>query len=208
MAIKDWRPFIYGGLASCTAECGTFPIDTTKTRLQIQGQKSDLKNKDVKYRGMLHAIRRIYLEEGLSALYSGVVPAVLRQAVYGTIKIGIYHSLKSVLTGNANGEEQKLLPNVLCAVSAGAISATISNPTDVLKVRMQARCDSCNMKNVFQCVKHIINTEGFSVLYRGVGPAAQRAAIVVGVQLPTYDLSKETLKKYTRLGESMETHAL
>jgi solute carrier family 25 protein 14/30 len=30
-------PFVYGGLASCIAEAATFPIDTAKTRLQLQG---------------------------------------------------------------------------------------------------------------------------------------------------------------------------
>ena len=50
---------------------GTFPIDTTKTRLQIQGQKIDVRHTELKYRGMLHAISRISQEEGVRALYSG-----------------------------------------------------------------------------------------------------------------------------------------
>ncbi|KAH9512459.1 Piwi-like protein 1 [Bulinus truncatus] len=53
--MNDWRPFIYGGLACIAAECGTFPIDTTKTRLQIQGQVMDAQLRDLKYRGMFHA---------------------------------------------------------------------------------------------------------------------------------------------------------
>lgn len=50
---------------------GTFPIDTTKTRLQVQGQTIDVRLRDIKYRGMIHALRRICLEEGVRALYSG-----------------------------------------------------------------------------------------------------------------------------------------
>ena len=50
---------------------GTFPIDTTKTRLQLQGQKIDVRHTELKYRGMLHAIIRINQEEGVRALYSG-----------------------------------------------------------------------------------------------------------------------------------------
>ena len=30
------KPFVYGGLAACLAEFTTFPIDTVKTRLQLQ----------------------------------------------------------------------------------------------------------------------------------------------------------------------------
>lgn len=35
MQKRDLRPFLYGGIASIAAEIGTFPIDTTKTRLQV-----------------------------------------------------------------------------------------------------------------------------------------------------------------------------
>lgn len=47
---------------------GTFPIDLTKTRLQVQGQSQYT---EVRYRGMFHALFRIGKEEGVRALYSG-----------------------------------------------------------------------------------------------------------------------------------------
>ena len=52
---------------------GTFPIDLAKTRLQVQGQVGDSKYREIRYRGMLHAIARIGREEGPRALYSGSV---------------------------------------------------------------------------------------------------------------------------------------
>ena len=33
-----WEAFVYGGLAAMTAEAITFPIDMSKTRLQIQAR--------------------------------------------------------------------------------------------------------------------------------------------------------------------------
>lgn len=50
---------------------GTFPIDTTKTRLQIQGQKHDQQFKNLRYKGMTDAFVKIARQEGLKALYSG-----------------------------------------------------------------------------------------------------------------------------------------
>uniref|UniRef100_A0A8C3DR29 Solute carrier family 25 member 14 n=2 Tax=Passeriformes TaxID=9126 RepID=A0A8C3DR29_CORMO len=94
MSALNWKPFVYGGLASIVAEFGTFPVDLTKTRLQVQGQSTDARFREVRYRGMFHALFRICREEGGRALYSGIAPALLRQASYGTIKIGIYQSLK------------------------------------------------------------------------------------------------------------------
>uniref|UniRef100_G3QCC6 Uncharacterized protein n=1 Tax=Gasterosteus aculeatus aculeatus TaxID=481459 RepID=G3QCC6_GASAC len=93
----NWKPFIYGGMASIVAEFGTFPIDLTKTRLQVQGQ---CQYTEVRYRGMFHALFKIGKEEGIRALYSGISPALLRQASYGTIKIGTYNSLKRLFVTN------------------------------------------------------------------------------------------------------------
>ncbi|KAG9492038.1 hypothetical protein GDO78_000519 [Eleutherodactylus coqui] len=132
MSAASWKPFIYGGLASITAECGTFPIDLTKTRLQVQGQVNDAKYKEIRYRGMLHALVRICREEGLAALYSGIAPAMLRQASYGTIKIGTYQSLKRLFVDRP--EDETLVLNVSCGVLSGVVSSCIANPTDVLKL--------------------------------------------------------------------------
>ena len=60
----DYKPFVYGGLASMIAESCTFPIDTSKTRLQVQGQVIDSSLKTLKYRGMFHGIYTIAKEEG------------------------------------------------------------------------------------------------------------------------------------------------
>lgn len=83
------KPFIFGGIASLTAEfgeksktfpschvnknllLGTFPLDTTKTRLQVQGQRMDEFCRNSRYRGMMHALLRIQQEEGVRALYKG-----------------------------------------------------------------------------------------------------------------------------------------
>ena len=35
--LPNLKPFFFGGIASCVAETVTFPIDTAKTRLQLQG---------------------------------------------------------------------------------------------------------------------------------------------------------------------------
>ncbi|KAF3825817.1 hypothetical protein GH733_006644 [Mirounga leonina] len=145
MSALNWKPFVYGGLASITAECGTFPIDLTKTRLQIQGQTNDANFKEIRYRGMLHALVRIGREEGLKALYSGIAPAMLRQASYGTIKIGIYQSLKRLFVEHPEGEECPLRPRGLPSLSAwsyrssftcGLAGALASNPVDVVRTRM------------------------------------------------------------------------
>jgi solute carrier family 25 (mitochondrial carrier), member 14/30 len=170
---------------------GTFPIDTTKTRLQIQEGRTN-----IKYHGMLDCGRQIYRQEGLRSLYSGIAPAILRQSVYGTLKFGSYYSLKNVIVsyfydGDTSVENPYI--NVSCAALAGAVSSAIANPTDVLKVRMQAQGRSAKRTPLYACFYEIYRTEGVRGLYRGVMPTSQRAMTIAAVELPVYDFSKDYL---------------
>ncbi|KAF4795356.1 Brain carrier protein 1 [Turdus rufiventris] len=203
MSALNWKPFVYGGLASIVAEFGTFPVDLTKTRLQVQGQSTDARFREVRYRGMFHALFRICREEGGRALYSGIAPALLRQASYGTIKIGIYQSLKRLFVDRM--EDETLLINVICGVVSGVISSALANPTDVLKIRMQAQ-GSLFQGGMIGSFIDIYQQEGTRGLWRGVVPTAQRAAIVVGVELPVYDITKKHLILSGLMGDTIFAH--
>ncbi|XP_045458401.1 mitochondrial uncoupling protein Bmcp [Melitaea cinxia] len=205
MGDRDWRPFIYGGLASIVAEFGTFPIDTTKTRLQIQGQKIDPRHVELRYTGMVDCFVKTSQQEGIKALYCGIWPAVLRQATYGTIKFGTYYSLKNALAKRrADGGSKEHLPtNTFCAAFAGGLSSAIANPTDVLKVRMQVGDEK---RNLVRCFAEMWAVEGVRGLWRGAAPTAQRAALIAAVELPAYDGCKRRL--LPALGDAPLNHLL
>jgi len=46
---------------------------------------------------MFHCWRTVAYQEGVSALYHGLAPALLRQAVYGTFKYGLYYNIKEMV---------------------------------------------------------------------------------------------------------------
>ncbi|OWR49839.1 mitochondrial carrier protein [Danaus plexippus plexippus] len=203
MGDRDWRPFVYGGLASIVAEFGTFPIDTTKTRLQIQGQKSDPRHVELRYTGMVDCFVKTSQQEGVKALYCGIWPAVLRQATYGTIKFGTYYSLKKWFANRrgGGGGGESVTTDTLCAALAGGLSSAIANPTDVLKVRMQVGDEK---RHLVRCFMEMYRVEGVRGLWRGVGPTSQRAALIAAVELPVYDGCKRRLTP--TLGDSPVNH--
>ena len=71
MSMKTAEPFLYGGIASCSAEIFTFPIDLVKTRLQVQGQTIDPNAAKTKYTGMFNCFRQVVKDEGFRSLYGG-----------------------------------------------------------------------------------------------------------------------------------------
>jgi solute carrier family 25 (mitochondrial carrier), member 14/30 len=95
--------------------------------------------------------------------------------------------------------------NIICGATSGALANGIANPTDVLKVRMQAK-SSNNLsmtKSFIDMAKH----EGFKGLYRGVLPNMQRAAVITGVELPVYDSAKNFFVESLELNpDKFSTH--
>jgi len=183
----DIRPYICGGLSAMVAESITFPMDTAKIRLQLQGNT-------VHYKGAFHAIRSVIRDEGFTSLYKGLSPALLRQAVYGTIKFGLYYTAKDAYFSFYPSRDESNMVNLICAIFAGSVSSAIANPTDVVKVRMQAK-GNVQYGNLLSVFSDIGRKEGMAGMWRGVCPTAQRSAIVAGVQLPVYDFTRKHLSR-------------
>lgn len=74
----------------------TYPLDLTKTRLQIQGEIATSK-KPTQYRGMLKTAIGIVNEEGTLKLWQGVSSALYRHVIYSGIRIVSYETMRNRL---------------------------------------------------------------------------------------------------------------
>ncbi|KAL6003355.1 hypothetical protein ACLOJK_023578 [Asimina triloba] len=72
--LQPWQSMVSGFLAGTAGPVCTGPFDVVKTRLMAQSRSGG----EVKYKGMFHAIRTIYTEEGLLALWKGLLPRLMR----------------------------------------------------------------------------------------------------------------------------------
>lgn len=192
-----------------TAEVITFPVDMSKTRLQIQGQVADARLSTLKYRGMTDTLITVARQEGVSSLFRGAKFALLRQGTYGTIRLGIYYSTKEKWEANNPGLKMPLSELVILGATAGVLASFVTTPTDVMRVRMQASHQTSSAP-LLRSFVHIFKSEGMKGVYRGALPNAQRAAVVNGVQIPTYDVTKRNLiaagfedSKPTHFGSSL-----
>jgi len=89
------------GIAACIADMITFPLDTTKVRLQVQGELSIKGEAASQPRGVLGTLVSIVRNEGATALYSGIVPGLQRQMAFSAIRIGAYEPVKRVYVDNS-----------------------------------------------------------------------------------------------------------
>ncbi|BFZ03256.1 hypothetical protein BsWGS_06295 [Bradybaena similaris] len=202
--------------AAVLAEAVTYPLDLTKTRLQIQGEQGHHGTHvlSAQPRGMVATAVGIVKEEGLHKLWQGVTPALYRQIIYTGCRISFYEALRDkVFRKNSDGTFPVWKASV-SGLLAGAMGQFVSSPTDLVKVRMQMegrrRLEGKppRVKNTAHAFKQVLAEGGLRGLWRGWVPNVQRAALVNLGDLTTYDSAKHTILARTSLQDNYVTHTL
>ncbi|XP_056139354.1 mitochondrial uncoupling protein 2-like isoform X1 [Lampris incognitus] len=203
--------FFGAGTAACVADLVTFPLDTAKVRLQIQGEsKSSIEGQKVKYKGVFGTINTMVKTEGPSSLYNGLVAGLHRQMSFASVRIGLYDSMKQLYTKGS--ESAGIGSQLMAGCTTGAMAVAFAQPTDVVKVRFQAQVRQPDggsvkrYKGTFDAYRTIARDEGIQGLWKGCLPNITRNAIVNCSELVTYDLMKELILKYNLMSDNMPCH--
>lgn len=208
-------------IASCSAELCTFPFDWAKTRLQLNGQigtpfsstlhSHSFHSTSTSHQGMLRVLYEGISKRGPLEVFSGLKPALVRQATYGTLKMTMYQYFKEKFFHKNMKREYT---NIISAVVSGALSSAICTPTDLIKVRLQGGDPKFQYRGMMHAFISIIKLEGWSGLYKGMWPTTQRATLITLLTLPTYDFAKNTLLQkdherwYFHSKDDVSTHFL
>ncbi|XP_074837149.1 dicarboxylate carrier UCP2-like [Carettochelys insculpta] len=198
--------FLGAGTAACIADLITFPLDTAKVRLQIQGETRSAVNQQVaQYKGVFGTIATMVRTEGPRSLYNGLVAGLQRQMSFASVRIGLYDSVKQFYTKGS--EHVGIGSRLLAGCTTGAMAVAVAQPTDVVKVRSQARVKSSRRyQGTLDAYKTIAKEEGLKGLWKGTSPNVARNAIVNCTELVTYDLIKDTLLKYDLMTDNLPCH--
>ncbi|XP_029457967.1 mitochondrial uncoupling protein 2-like [Rhinatrema bivittatum] len=201
--------FVGAGTAACIADLFTFPLDTAKVRLQIQGEsKSGSNVKAIQYKGVFGTITTIVKTEGAASLYNGLVAGLQRQMSFASVRIGLYDSVKQFYCRQT--ENSGVGCRLLAGCTTGAMAVTFAQPTDVVKVRFQAhvKMDHGDRRynGTMDAYKTIAKEEGMRGLWKGTLPNITRNVIVNCAELVTYDLIKEALLKHDLLTDNLPCH--
>jgi solute carrier family 25 carnitine/acylcarnitine transporter 20/29 len=135
-----------GIIAGITRAIISHPFDTIKTKMQYGNYKSAF--------SCLHSIVKT---EGLLFLYKGIAfPLVGNAFIVGT-HFHVYNTLK------------KYSP-IVSGACAGFAASFISNPVELVRIKMQLSDSSTNnklYKNSFICFKNIIKNNGIFGIFKG-----------------------------------------
>ncbi|XP_043835322.1 LOW QUALITY PROTEIN: mitochondrial uncoupling protein 2-like [Dromiciops gliroides] len=202
--------FLGAGTAARIADLITFPLDTVKVQLQIQGESRGViraSSATAQYWGIMGTILTMVKTEGPGSLYNGLVAELQHQMSFASVRIGLYDSVKQFYTKGF--EHVGTGSHLLAGCTTGALAVAVTQPTDVVKVRFQAQDHaggSQRYQGTLDAYKTIAREEGLWGLWKGTSPSIARNAIINWAELVTYDLIKDALLKAHVMTDDLPCH--
>lgn len=205
-----WALCLSGGFAGSIAEIATIPLDTAKVRLQIQGSQINV-GETPKYKGLIDTCVKVAAEEGPLALWKGLVAGLQRQMVFASLRIGLYDTVRDFYCGKDFQGDPPLSKKILAGLTTGAFGICVANPTDVVKVRLQAEGRlppgvPKKYNGVMDAYAKIYASEGLGGLWRGLLPNILRNSVINAVELASYDEIKYQLLKSGYFKDNIYCH--
>jgi solute carrier family 25 oxoglutarate transporter 11 len=189
-------PFVTGGCSAMLASACIHPIDLSKVRLQLYRTLNPNKPLPSFY----DILRDMVRKDGIKSIYAGLSASLLRQAVYGTARIGLHRSFSESLEKLREGKIS-FSEKVGASMLSGSIAVSIGTPFDVSLVRMQAdsmktQAHRRGYKNVFDALLRVAREEGLASLWTGIVPNIGRGMAMNVGQMACFDQAKEFFAPY------------
>ncbi|KAF3786252.1 Adenine nucleotide transporter [Nymphaea thermarum] len=177
---------VAGAVAGISSTLCTYPLELVKTRITIQRGI---------YNNTLHAFLKIVEEEGLGGLYRGLTPSLIGVVPYAATSYFVYDTLRKAYGKVFKTEEIGNVATLLIGSAAGAISSSATFPLEVARKNMQVGAVSGRQvyRNMLHALTSILEKEGISGLYVGLGPSCMKLIPAAGISFMCYEACKRIL---------------
>ncbi|XP_068198654.1 solute carrier family 25 member 47-A isoform X2 [Antennarius striatus] len=183
--------FLSGLVAGIVQVSVLSPGDIVKVRLQCQteSRRGIANMPKPKYRGPVHCLLSIIKEDGITGLYRGALPLMLRDGPSFATYFLTYTTICEWLRDTGKSK-----PDWSYVMLAGGVSGmaawAIATPMDVIKARMQmdGTRGTRQFKGLYHCVTETVRVEGFGVFFRSLGINCIRAFPTNMVVFLTYEV--------------------
>ncbi|BFZ56151.1 hypothetical protein PYCC9005_003193 [Savitreella phatthalungensis] len=181
---------IAGACAGLVSSIATCPLDVVKTRLQAQ-HSGNIGGSEVRYQGIINSLKTIWAGEGIRGMYRGLGPVLLGYLPTWASYFAIYQNCRQIYSSSAG--QSSAVANIGAAMTAGAVSTTLTNPIWVVKTRMMTQSPShtggMKYRSTLHAFQRMYAEEGLMTFYKGLGPSLLGIGHVA-VQFPLYEQLK------------------
>jgi len=190
--IEEKGPFVHftaGLVAEFFGALIWTPMDVVKQRLQLQKT-----NANQKYKNSMHAFLTIVKEEGFRGLFKGFLPGLATYGPFVGIYFVVYEKSKTSFKNLYKMNSVDQLPfhtHLIGGFLAGAVSAAVTCPLDVIKTRIQVQSKTSQVyKNGIHAFVTILKEEGISAFGKGMGARMLWIAPGTAITIAAYEQFK------------------
>ncbi|XP_054706284.1 peroxisomal membrane protein PMP34-like [Uloborus diversus] len=182
------------GVASIAGVINVFlttPLWVANSRLKMQGAK--ISNEDRKrlgkhpeYEGLIDALIKISKMEGISSLWSSMVPSLML-VINPAIQFSVYEALKRELPKLLGKNTLNAVEFFLLGAIAKSVATVLTYPLQIVQQKLRYGSQELKKLATIQIFAHIIRTSGARGLYKGLEPKLLQTALTAALMFLCYE---------------------
>ncbi|KAI4321132.1 hypothetical protein MLD38_034553 [Melastoma candidum] len=168
-----------GAVAAIVSRTCVAPLERLKLEYIVRGEQKNL----------FDLIRIIFASQGLKGFWKGNFVNILRTAPFKAINFYAYDIYRSKLLKISGNEDVTNFERFLSGAGAGITATLLCLPMDTIRTKMVAPGGEA-LGGVIGTFRHMVQTEGFFSLYKGLVPSLVAMAPSGAVFYGVYDILK------------------
>ncbi|XP_074593019.1 mitochondrial glutathione transporter SLC25A40-like [Brevipalpus obovatus] len=191
-----WVPMVSGAAARIFSAITISPLELVRTKMQSQ---------KLSYLEIHQAVSSLVKQEGIFALYRGLVPTILRDVPFSAVYWAGYELMKRRMNASL---EPTFFQSFVSGAVAGSFAAIITLPFDVVKTHRQIEIgealfapkdSSINQKrakSTATIIKNLYQQRGLKSLFAGLSPRLIKVAPACAIMISTYECGKSFFRRF------------
>ncbi|KAL0396568.1 UNVERIFIED_CONTAM: putative mitochondrial adenine nucleotide transporter BTL3 [Sesamum calycinum] len=168
-----------GAVAAMVSRTFVAPLERLKLEYIVRGEKRDL----------FELIKSIAASQGIVGFWKGNFVNILRTAPFKAINFYAYDTYRNQLLRLSGNDETTNFQRFLAGAAAGITATVLCIPMDTIRTVMVAPGGEA-LGGLIGAFRHMIQTEGFFSLYKGLVPSIISMAPSGAVFYGVYDILK------------------
>lgn len=178
-AVNTSKHLWAGAVAAMVSRTFVAPLERLKLEYIVRGEQ----------RNIFELVKVIATTQGLRGFWKGNFVNILRTAPFKAVNFCAYDTYRKQLLRLSGNEETTNTERFVAGAAAGITATVLCLPLDTIRTKLVAHGGEA-LGGVIGAFRHVIQTEGFFSLYKGLLPSILSMAPSGAVFYGVYDILK------------------
>ncbi|ERN14617.1 probable mitochondrial adenine nucleotide transporter BTL3 [Amborella trichopoda] len=178
-AVNTTKHLWAGAVAAMVSRTFVAPLERLKLEYIVRGEQKNL----------FELIKMIAVTQGLKGFWKGNFVNILRTAPFKAVNFYAYDTYRKQLLKMSGNKETTNFERFLAGAAAGITATILCIPMDTIRTKLVAPGGEA-LGGVIGVCRHMVRTEGFFSLYKGLFPSIVSMAPSGAVFYGVYDILK------------------